>query len=79
MLPVHEFAFSDLKLIVDEPLYGVTGVAATGVAGPNVTFPEPPLPQPAPLELVAVACKWPETDPFETGPSSRSRPGLQER
>lgn len=68
MLPVQEFAFSDLNVIVDEPLLVVTGVAATGVAGPNVTFPDPPLPHPAPLELVAVACKWPDTEPFETAP-----------
>jgi hypothetical protein len=57
--PTQELAFIAWNLILEVPVLELraAGVAEAGEAGPNDTLPELPLPQPAPLELVAVACR----------------------
>ena len=67
---VHEVAFSTWNLMLDVPTLddNTVGVAVTGEAGPKDTFPVLPLPHPAPVELDAVAWRWPGAEPLVTAP-----------
>ena len=71
MAPVHCVALAAWKVADAElPLWELPVVCCAGVsgdAGPNETLP-PLLPQPAPVEDVAVACRWPGVEPVVTGP-----------